>query len=220
MVKRFLSVDAGVLIVVLLMFAGLSYQMAQQAKPAKDDTEHPRRTTRSAQPGGWKAWQNLLAQRGLTVKQTEKAPVDWQSDADVVVCGPVWEGSGLSREGLQNAWAKNEADAALKWVENGGILIMASDTNNDITDKTGMVLEEDPSTQTSRLSSPAVPVQPAAFFANIEKLTAPNKAYLNRVAKSAPILLTRGDKTVMAGRVRGKGMVLVVSSPGFSITRT
>ncbi len=181
MVKRFLSVDAGVLLAVLILFAGLSYQMAQQAKPAKDDTDHPRRTTRSVQPGGWKAWSLLLAQRGVTVRQSEKAPVDWPADADVVICGPVWEGSGLSGAGMQNAWAKNEADAALKWVENGGVLVMASDTNNDITDKTGMILEEDPSTNASRLASPATPTQPANFFANIEKLTAPNKAYLNEI---------------------------------------
>ena len=214
MLKRWIGPDAGVLIAALLLFAGLSYQIARQAKPPKEG-EHPRRTMHSAQPGGWRAWFLLLRERGVSVSQTQDSPAAWEkSDADIIISGPVWEGDSFSGEAFQNQWTESDAKSALAWVESGGVLFMATDSRNEIITKLGLELEEYPSDKTSRENQPGVFTQPAAFFNKTDEVMVPGKPYLSKVPEKMVSLMKRGDKTVMAVRQRGEGLLVVFTSPG------
>ena len=215
MIKGRISPDAGVLIAALVLFAGLSYQIARQAKPPPEGAR-PRRTMHSALPGGWRAWYLLLKERGINVEQAQKSPASWdKSNADVVISGPVWEGDSFSGEALQNQWTSEDAKDALKWVEGGGVLLMASDSSNSVTSKLGLDMEEYPSDSTSRENQPGTLSQPAVFFDRVETpLVVPGKPYISRMAKEAVPLMSRGDKKIMMARHRGDGLVIVFTSPG------
>ena len=131
--RRFaLGGDTLVLCGLLLLFAILSFGIADQNEAPSNPFGTAHRSSFSADAGGWKAFYRLLETRGNRVRQVRRRPKEWSKKAGVVITGPYALG------GSTGEWSEAEAKDALAWVAKGGVLIVYTDASDELTDALGL----------------------------------------------------------------------------------
>ena len=199
--KKRIGLDAVVLIVVLIVLAVVSLQIANRST-AGDEGPRPRRTTRSVHPGGWKAAFLLLQRAGFTTGRWEKPPKTWPDTASVMIAGQeVFGADGGSY------WNDDQAQDAMDWVRRGGTLVVLTGEDNSLTQAI------DVSPQTSKHNDSDIhPTQPAPYLAGVNEVQVPGTERFATLGKNATVLLADDEPGVVAVRV-GTGRVIAVTSP-------
>ncbi|MBC8143474.1 MAG: DUF4350 domain-containing protein [Armatimonadetes bacterium] len=198
--KRKIGVDAIVLIVVLLAFAGVSLQIAGR-DAGGDETGQPLRSTLSPKSGGWKAAYRLLEKSGIPTSRFEKPPREWPDTAAVMVCG-----QELFAFAGDAYWTAEQAADAMEWVDRGGTLIMLTAENNAITDIVGV----SPDVHKNKGKDLTL-AQPVPYLDGVSDLRFPGEERFLKLGKDATVLFA-DDKPGVVVVKRGKGRVMLVAS--------
>jgi hypothetical protein len=199
--KRKIGADAIVLVVFLIIFAVVSLQIAGR-DTSGDEGPRPRRSTFSPKPGGWKAAYLLLEQSGIRTRRWEKAPNTWPDTASVIIAGQ--EVLAMQGEGY---WTDEQAKDAMEWVERGGTLFVFAAEDNALTREVGVAPELD-----KNKDKDVFPTQPVPYLSGVKSVIVPGAERFRTLGKDATVLLADA-KPAMVTVKRGKGRVLLVSSP-------
>lgn len=209
--KRRIGADALILLALLAVLAVLSMRIASQTE-TPDDAAHPRRSVHSARPGGWKGLYLLLQQQGVRTDLIERAPRDWPAQTAVIITGEPHFTLGLSAGG-NSRWDERQVKDALRWVENGGTLIVLSASDNELTDTLKLKVDE-----YLRTDAKLAPLQPAPFLAGVRSVTFPDTERWEKAPDEAVTLLG-DDKPAFVLLRRGKGVILAGATPAIAENR-
>lgn len=211
--SRRVSSDTLLLLALLLGFTFLAFSIGQTGQEGEEQGD-PRRTTYSARPGGWKAWFLLLQERGLRPERLEVPPEEWPEEARLVISGTPYFGVRQAMSGEASLWTPEEAEAALKWVEQGGTLLLFDEKGSAFTQKLKLEVEE-----VSREVSPLNPLQPAAFLAGVRRVAVPGSERWVKTPRSAVPLLSNG-KPALVVIARKKGLIFACASAALAENRS
>jgi len=205
--RRGIGGDALLLLIAIILFAGLSFQISSHAPSDHGDDSTPRRTTNSSRPGGWRAFFLLLQGSGLPVERWTHRPSAWPADARVIVCGSDYAGAHDDAPG----WSEGETESALKWVSAGGNLILLSDRQNAVTEALGIT----PAAAASK--STLTPAQPADILVGVRSVSSPDGRFWEKKPGRAVSLLVDRSQTAHGVPVaivlaHGKGRIYAVAS--------
>ena len=208
--KRRIGADALILIVLLIALAVLSLRIASQTD-TPDDQARPRRSVRSARPGGWKGLHLLLREQGIRPQMIERPPREWPASTAVIVTAEPYFAMNLS--GGMTWWDEKQAKDALRWVENGGTLIAFFSSDNELMSELNLKVDE-----YLRRDARLAPAQPAPFFAGVRSITFPDTERWEKAPNEAVTLLG-DDKPALLLLRRGKGVIIAAPTPAVAENR-
>lgn len=189
---------------ICLVFILMVYVLLALEAGRKSETEPVRRTTYSADAGGYKALYLWLKDMGLPVKRWEKSFNDLPQDASVLL---------IAQPEL--TLGTGEMKALKNWVTDGGSLVLAIQPPNILLDPYGLTpsVSEQPELKDVKEHKGLLFFQPGPYTQGVRALKC--KSFMGFHSDRPEIIFHARDKEagIVAVLSEGKGHVIAVSDP-------
>lgn len=192
--------DAWALLALLLVFIAA---MAYYARHSMEGGGEDQPTTYNAGPGGTKALYQLLLREGKEAERFEQPLENLPADAGLLVMF----------EPFQRRVEKEEKEALLRWVGEGGTLLLAVSPKASAPFEEGLVLDE-VDVQRKKPSPATLPVDPerSPYFHDVRSLRVDGATRLKEEpGKTVDELLLDEEGAYIIAWKQGKGTVIVTT---------